>query len=110
MPFLQSKKFKAMNVGVSLDEGAPVNIPEVPVFYQDKVAWQIRVNCYGTTEHGSAFQPTNITATGKLESLIYSAGDNITITYLSKNPQSPATVANSSNPFWTAIEKTAEEM
>ncbi|CAH2991196.1 unnamed protein product [Chilo suppressalis] len=179
--FLQSKEFKAMNVGFELDEGGAVNLPVLPVLYQDKAVWQIIVECRGTAGHGSSFQPTNSTAVGKcynvatnmfqyrdeqyqiflsspandsslytsvnlnilsggsannvvpnlvrltydirlntrvkesdfqqqLENLIYSAGDNITITYISRNPQSPATIANSSNPYWTAISDAAKDI
>ncbi|CAH0406924.1 unnamed protein product [Chilo suppressalis] len=181
LKFLQSEEFQAMNVGIELDEGGPVNAPMLPVFYQDKVVWQLRVDCHGTAGHGSSFPLTNSTAVGKchnvatnmlqwrdeqysiytkapitdsgvytsvnlnrlsggtannvvpnvvsltfdirpntgvkesdlqqkLENLIYSAGDNITITYISRNPQSPATMANSTNPYWKAITEAAKDM
>ncbi|CAG9785640.1 unnamed protein product [Diatraea saccharalis] len=181
LSFLPSQEFKAMNVGFELDEGGALNVPMIPVFVQDKVVWQIQVDCHGVAGHGSSFQPTNATATGKchnvvtnmfafrdeqyplfasapsndssgytsvnlnrvsggtannvvpnvvsltfdirpstklnedklqqmLEEMVYSAGDNITITYISKNPQSPATMANSTNPFWNAIQSAATDL
>ncbi|XP_026315758.1 aminoacylase-1-like [Hyposmocoma kahamanoa] len=39
----------------------------------------------------------------QLRESIQQAGDNITLTYLQKDPQSPATVVTADNPFWTAI-------
>ncbi|CAH0750298.1 unnamed protein product [Diatraea saccharalis] len=70
LSFLQSDAFKAMNVGFELDEGGALDMPVIPVFYQDKVAWQIRVDCHGVAGHGSSFQPTNATATGKCHNVV----------------------------------------
>ncbi|KAM3964251.1 aminoacylase-1-like [Aphomia sociella] len=174
IPFLQSEEYSAMNVGLELDEGTSFPVPFIPVFYQDKVVWQIQVDCHGVAGHGSTFPTTNSTAVGKcrnvmntlleyreeqyeisttatifdagiytsanlnkmsggtannvipslvsltfdirlgtrvnedvfqaqLEQWIADAGENITITYLSKNPQSPATLVDDSNPYWMAI-------
>ncbi|XP_031762935.2 aminoacylase-1-like [Galleria mellonella] len=181
IPFLQSEEFSALNVGLELDEGAPSPIPIIPLFYQDKVVWQIKVDCYGEAAHGSTFPATNSTATGKcrnvidallkfreeqyiistratifdagvytsvnlnrlnggtanniipsvvsltfdirlgtrvnedafqaqLEQWIAEAGENITLTYISKNPQSPATVVSLSNPYWRAINQAARSL
>ncbi|KAJ2950070.1 hypothetical protein O0L34_g11409 [Tuta absoluta] len=65
--FLESDAFKALNVGLELDEGGAFkqDSPLIPLLYQDKVPWQIQVDCYGTAVHGSSFPPTNETATGR---------------------------------------------
>ncbi|XP_059046467.1 aminoacylase-1-like [Achroia grisella] len=181
IPFLQSDEFSAMNVGLELDEGTSYPIPIIPLFYQDKVVWQIKVDCHGVAAHGSTFPATNTTATGKcrnvidtllkfrdeqyiistsasifdagvytsvnlnrlnggtanniipslvsltfdirlgtrvnedafqaqLEQWIAEAGDNIMLTYISKNPQSPATLVSSSNPYWIAIAEAAQTL
>ncbi|XP_013187083.2 uncharacterized protein LOC106132269 [Amyelois transitella] len=39
----------------------------------------------------------------KLEAWISEAGDNVTLTYISKNKQSPATQIGLKNPYWNAI-------
>ncbi|CAD0199883.1 unnamed protein product [Chrysodeixis includens] len=174
IPFLKSKEFLDLNVGLELDEGSSFPVPFIPIFYQDKVVWQIRIDCYGVSAHGSTFPTTNNTATGKcnnvinrflkfrdeqyalygkapaddaghytsvnlnkmtagtadnvipsLVSLVFDmrlgntvdteefdatlnkwvreAGDNITLTYILKNQQSPATYTNVTTPYWTAI-------
>ncbi|XP_026732407.1 aminoacylase-1A-like isoform X2 [Trichoplusia ni] len=174
IPFLKSQEFLDMNVGLELDEGTSYPIPFIPVFYQDKVVWQIRVDCYGISAHGSTFPTTDSTATGKcnnvinrffqfrdeqyalygkaaqdnaggytsinlnrinagtadnvipshvslvfdmrlgntvdteefdatLHKWISEAGENITLTYILKNQQSPATYTNTTTPYWTAI-------
>ncbi|XP_049868171.1 aminoacylase-1-like [Pectinophora gossypiella] len=61
---LLSKEFTQMNVGFELDEGSAINMSVIPIFYQDKVPWQIRVDCYATPVHGSMFPPFNVTAPG----------------------------------------------
>ncbi|XP_049867863.1 aminoacylase-1-like [Pectinophora gossypiella] len=63
-PFLLSDEFAQMNVGVAFDEGGSYALPISPVFYQDKVPWQIQVDCYGTSSHSSQFPATSDTATG----------------------------------------------
>ncbi|KAJ0174762.1 hypothetical protein K1T71_009870 [Dendrolimus kikuchii] len=179
VPFLESEAFKALNVGFELDEGTSYPVPMTLVFYQDKVVWQIQVDCYGVAAHGSTFPETNSTATGKcrnvinrlleyrdeeyeiystapmtdagiytsvnlniisggtasnvipahvslvidirlgtivnedklqakLEQWITEAGDNITLTYLLKGKQSPATIVDDSNPYWRAINTAAQ--
>ncbi|KAJ8730727.1 hypothetical protein PYW08_002140 [Mythimna loreyi] len=171
--FVKTAEFKAMNVGIELDEGTSYPLPVAPLFYQDKVVWQIQVDCHGVAAHGSTFPATNETATGKcrnvidrffafrdeqfaianaspteaesytsvnlnrlsggtannvipsrvslvfdirlgtkvneenfdnlIHKFIDESGENITVTYISKNQQSPATIANSSNPYFQAI-------
>ncbi|XP_072938984.1 aminoacylase-1-like [Epargyreus clarus] len=181
IPFLQSKEFASLNVGVEFDEGTPYPVPFIPLFYQDKVVWQIQVDCYGVAAHGSTFPPTNATATGKCQNVIntllkfrdeqyeiyttapetdagvytsinlnkINAGTannvipshmsavfdirlgtkvnetsfakqlsdwietsdgNVTITYLLKNQQSPATLIGDSNPYWVAIAQAAQDL
>lgn len=46
----------------------------------------------------------------KIAQMVAESGENITVTYISKNQQSPATIANSTNPYWTAIECAANEL
>ncbi|XP_047019760.1 aminoacylase-1-like isoform X2 [Helicoverpa zea] len=46
----------------------------------------------------------------QLREWISEAGDNITLTYILKNQQSPATVANSTNPYYVAITEAAEDL
>ncbi|KAJ8721437.1 hypothetical protein PYW07_002212 [Mythimna separata] len=179
--FVKTAEFKAMNVGIELDEGSSFPLPVVPVFYQDKVVWQIQVDCYGVAAHGSSFPATNDTATGKcrnvierffafrdeqykiasttqpsesggytsvnlnklnagtannvipsrvslvfdirlgttvneeyfsnlIDQFIAESGENINVTYISKNQQSPATIANSSNPYFQAIACAAKQL
>ncbi|CAH0702370.1 unnamed protein product [Spodoptera exigua] len=181
IPFLQSKEFAAMNVGIELDEGSSFPLPVIAVFYQDKVVWQIKVDCHGVSAHGSTFPATNDTATGKcrnvmnkffefrdeqyelakvappndaggytsininkinggtannvipslisltidirlgttvnevqmdakIRQIIAESGSNITFSYILKNPQSPATIVNASNPYWNAVNKAADEL
>ncbi|KAG6459228.1 hypothetical protein O3G_MSEX011265 [Manduca sexta] len=181
IPFLQSEEFAKLNVGVELDEGTSYDIPSIPLFYQDKVVWQIEVTCHGVAAHGSTFPPNSATATGKCANVINrflkfrdeeyakytkagitdagpytsvnlnringgvannvipasvsltfdirlgtsvneeefearinkwiaKAGDNITLTYINKNHQSPATVISDSNPFWKAFSSAAAKI
>ncbi|KAI5635550.1 peptidase family m20/M25/M40 domain-containing protein [Phthorimaea operculella] len=65
--FLESDAFKALNVGLELDEGGAFkpDSPLIPLLYQDKVPWQIQIDCYGTAVHGSSFPPANQTAVGR---------------------------------------------
>ncbi|KAG6459227.1 hypothetical protein O3G_MSEX011265 [Manduca sexta] len=70
IPFLQSEEFAKLNVGVELDEGTSYDIPSIPLFYQDKVVWQIEVTCHGVAAHGSTFPPNSATATGKCANVI----------------------------------------
>ncbi|KAJ2950069.1 hypothetical protein O0L34_g11408 [Tuta absoluta] len=180
IPFLASEEFRALNVGLELDEGAAFPLPISPVFYQDKVVWQIQVDCYGESAHSSTFPPINQTAMGRCIRVInrmmefreeefvkYSTlggtmnagaytsvnlniinagtaanviaghvtlvfdirpgiavdedtfdrqlrewieGDNVTMTYILQNAQSPATLVTEDNPYWTTFQQAAQTM
>ncbi|KAI5635549.1 peptidase family m20/M25/M40 domain-containing protein [Phthorimaea operculella] len=180
IPFLESKEFRALNIGFSLDEGAAYPLPISPVFYQDKVPWQIQVDCYGESAHSSTFPPTDQTAMGRcvkvinkmmefreeefqkystmggnLNAGVYTSvnlniveggtvpnvipgqvtlvfdirlgiavdeeafdrqlrewieGDNVTMTYIIKDAQSPATVITDDNPYWTTFQQAVQTM
>ncbi|KAL4716336.1 hypothetical protein ACJJTC_006698 [Scirpophaga incertulas] len=64
-----------------------------------RLTYDIRLN---TKLDENAFQR-------RLEKEIHEAGDGIDITYLLKDPQSPATVTTSANPYWNAVVKGAKE-
>lgn len=179
--FIKSQAFKNMNVGVVMDEGVAFPDKMSPVFYQDKVAWQFQVDCYGISAHGSQFPATNVTATGKCNNFINrlfefrdqqyelyknftefgaekyttvnlnkinggfatnvvpakvtlvvdirpatntdekaleaqlkqwaaEAGSDVTLTYLSKDKLSPATIINGSNPYWVRFKAASEKI
>ncbi|KXN70589.1 N-acyl-L-amino-acid [Conidiobolus coronatus NRRL 28638] len=53
--FLESKEFKELNVGFSLDEGVTTPLNEYKVYYGERVTWAINVTANGDTGHGSTF-------------------------------------------------------
>ncbi|KAL5278506.1 ACY1.2 family protein [Megaselia abdita] len=50
--FVHTEEFKEMNVGVSLDEGAPWPTPVSPLFYGERTTWQIHFKFHGQAGHG----------------------------------------------------------
>eukprot|EP00939_MAST-03C_sp_MAST-3C-sp1_P001931 g1931.t1 len=62
--FVKMPRFKALNVGVALDEGLARADKRITVFYGERAVWWCRVECRGKTGHGSRF--VKQTAVGKL--------------------------------------------
>lgn len=46
----------------------------------------------------------------QLQKWVDDAGDNVKLSFLLKDPQTPPTVVDDSNPYWVAIRSGAEEM
>lgn len=62
--FVQTEKFKAMNVGVALDEGIPSPFEFMFVFNQERAPWWVKITAHGVAGHGSGLPQG--TATEKL--------------------------------------------
>uniref|UniRef100_A0A914H2R8 N-acyl-aliphatic-L-amino acid amidohydrolase n=1 Tax=Globodera rostochiensis TaxID=31243 RepID=A0A914H2R8_GLORO len=53
--FIQTDKFRAMNVGFALDEGLASETDEYRVFYGERAVWWLKITCRGAPGHGSRF-------------------------------------------------------
>lgn len=51
--FAQTTKFKALNVGVALDEGVPSPFEQMFIFNQERAPWWIKITAHGVAGHGS---------------------------------------------------------
>jgi len=54
-PFVNSKHFEELNVGVALDEGLASPDDSFTVFYGERVPWWVKIKATGPTGHGSRF-------------------------------------------------------
>lgn len=68
--FAEHPEFRALNPGITLDEGLANPTEEFSVFYGEKCVWWITVHCRGDPGHGSRFIEN--TAASKLHSVINS--------------------------------------
>ncbi|CAK8688961.1 unnamed protein product [Clavelina lepadiformis] len=68
--FLQSQEFKALNVGLALDEGLASPDDDYVAYYGERSPWWARVKCEGNPGHGSRFIEN--TAAEKLRKVINS--------------------------------------
>ncbi|KAL3853625.1 hypothetical protein ACJMK2_017156 [Sinanodonta woodiana] len=68
--FVDHEEFKKLNVGFALDEGLANPTEAYTVFYGERRAWWLRVNCTGNPGHGSRFIEN--TAAEKLRKVINS--------------------------------------
>ena len=53
--FVKTPEFRALNVGLSLDEGIASADDEVPLYYGERNCFWIKVTCQGSPGHGSRF-------------------------------------------------------
>ncbi|XP_056638469.1 aminoacylase-1-like isoform X1 [Diorhabda sublineata] len=51
--FIKTNDFKNLNIGFALDEGMASPNNEYPVFYAERVIWQMHIHCPGHPGHGS---------------------------------------------------------
>lgn len=51
--FVQTEDFKKLNVGFALDEGIAAPAEVFPIFYAERVIWQLLLKISGPTGHGS---------------------------------------------------------
>ncbi|XP_063797430.1 aminoacylase-1 isoform X2 [Pseudophryne corroboree] len=68
--FVDHPDFRALNPGITLDEGLANPTDEFSVFYGEKCVWWVTVHCHGDPGHGSRFIEN--TAASKLHSVISS--------------------------------------
>ncbi|XP_071983179.1 aminoacylase-1 isoform X2 [Engystomops pustulosus] len=68
--FVDQPEFRALNPGITLDEGLANPKNEFSVFYGEKCVWWITVHCKGDPGHGSRFIENS--AAAKLHSVITS--------------------------------------
>ncbi|RNA41112.1 aminoacylase-1, partial [Brachionus plicatilis] len=68
LPFLDTKEFTEMNVGVALDEGQASPNEEFCVYYGERLSWWLYLTVSGNTGHGSRF--IEKTAAEKLQRLL----------------------------------------
>ncbi|EGG24895.1 N-acyl-L-amino-acid amidohydrolase [Cavenderia fasciculata] len=54
-PFVETQKFRDMNVGVAIDEGLASPTEEFTVFYGERAPWWVHITAVGNTGHGSRF-------------------------------------------------------
>ncbi|XP_075430342.1 aminoacylase-1 isoform X2 [Ascaphus truei] len=66
--FVQHPEFRALNAGITLDEGLANPTEEFSVFYGEKCPWWLTIHCGGNPGHGSRFIEN--TAATKLYSMI----------------------------------------
>ncbi|XP_023172478.1 aminoacylase-1 [Drosophila hydei] len=52
-PFVETKEFRALNIGFGLDEGLASPTAEFPVFYAERSVWRMTFKISGTAGHGS---------------------------------------------------------
>ncbi|XP_034661856.1 aminoacylase-1B-like [Drosophila subobscura] len=57
LPFVDSKEFRALNVGFGLDEGIASPTSEIPVFYAERTVRRVIFKISGTAGHGSLLLP-----------------------------------------------------
>lgn len=57
MPFIQTKEFAALNAGLFLDEGMPSDTTELDVYYAERNAMKVYIDCVGDSGHGSYILP-----------------------------------------------------
>eukprot|EP01114_Cavostelium_apophysatum_P019724 TRINITY_DN6432_c0_g1_i1.p1 TRINITY_DN6432_c0_g1~~TRINITY_DN6432_c0_g1_i1.p1 ORF type:complete len:441 (+),score=99.31 TRINITY_DN6432_c0_g1_i1:101-1324(+) len=53
--FVETEKFRSLNVGLALDEGLASPDETFTVFYGERVPWWIKIKATGPTGHGSRF-------------------------------------------------------
>jgi len=53
--FVETSKFKEMNVGFGLDEGLASATEEVDIFYAERNEYWVKIHCPGDPGHGSRF-------------------------------------------------------
>ncbi|XP_028142367.1 aminoacylase-1 isoform X4 [Diabrotica virgifera virgifera] len=51
--FVKTNDFKNLNIGFALDEGMASPTNEYPVFYAERIIWQMHIHCPGHPGHGS---------------------------------------------------------
>ncbi|KAL3103546.1 hypothetical protein niasHT_025064 [Heterodera trifolii] len=68
--FVQTDKFRALNVGFTLDEGLASETDVFRVFYGERAVWWLKIICRGAPGHGSRF--IEDTAGPKLGSILNS--------------------------------------
>jgi aminoacylase len=68
--FVETEKFKNLNIGFSLDEGLANPSDAYKVYYGERCVWWLKVSCKGFPGHGSRFIENN--AGAKLQAVINS--------------------------------------
>ena len=53
--FVKTPEFRALNVGLSLDEGIASADDEVPLYYGERNCFWLKITCPGSPGHGSRF-------------------------------------------------------
>lgn len=53
--FVESERFRKLNIGVTLDEGLASDGEPFVVFYGERASWWVRIKAVGPTGHGSRF-------------------------------------------------------
>lgn len=51
--FVQTERFRSLNIGVALDEGIPSPFMEMFIFSQERAPWWIKITAHGVAGHGS---------------------------------------------------------